>query len=215
MQAQFKNIHLLKFRAWIELEDKKEQLKKAVDEGNPDFPVKLVSFISTALSIEDNELLKVPWESCLALFQEILIKNRPSISLPIIVEFQKEKSKPNDWDYEGRLWHLYSHLFAKTYGWNLDYIAQLDVNEALAKIQEILTDEQLEREFQWSMSEIAYPYDANSKTSKFQSLPRPFWMKPKINAPLKTRILKELMPMGAVIYEGIDEELKPKEIEHK
>lgn len=212
MRAQFSDIPILKFRAWIELEDKKEQLKKAVEEGSPDFPVKLVSFISTALNINDQKLLELSWENCLALFQEILLRNRPRISLPIIVEFQKEKIKPNDWDYEGRLWHLYSHLFAKTYGWTLEYIAQLDVDEALAKIQEILTDEQLEREFQWSTSEIAYPYDGHSKTSKFQPLPRPFWMKPKINAPMKTKILKSLMPMGSIIYEGIDENLRPKEI---
>lgn len=214
MQAQFNRLPSLKFRAWIELEEQKEKLNKAAEEGNLEFSTLLVSFLSAALNIEPEPIDKLFWGDCLLLFLEVLRKNRPRIPLPIIVEFHKEKIKENEWDYDGRLWHLYSHLLAKTYGWSLEYIAELDVDEALAKIQEILTDEQLEREFLWSMSEVAYPYDALTKTSKFNPLPRPFWMKPKVQTPKKTKILKSLMPMGMVKYEGIDENLKPKEIEH-
>jgi len=214
MLEQSSRLSPLKFRAWIELEEKKEKIIKAVDNGTPDFPENLVSYISTALNLNREKVDKLSWDEVIEIFLLILQNNHPHIHLPIIVEFHKEKTKENEWDYDGRLWHLYSHLLAKTYGWSLEYIANLNVEEALAKIQEILTDEQLEREFLWSMSEVAYSYDTSSKTSKFNPLPRPFWMRPKVQSPKKTRILKSLMPVGAVIYEGIDENIKPKEIEH-
>lgn len=116
------------------------------------------------------------------------------------------------WDYEGRTWHFYSHLLAKHYGWTLEYISQLHPSDALAKIQEILTDEQLEREFQHSLSDVAYPYNSQTKKSEFHPLSRPFWMRPKIKETPKIKIPAIYMPIGVVDYSSLPDELKPKDL---
>lgn len=201
------------FKQWIELEEKKGQVIRAVEEGSPDFPSLLASFLSTALHVPAHLFKLVPWWGSIRAFNEVLIKNNPRIPLPLIVEYDNSPTKEDGWDYKGRLWHLHSHLLAKNYGWKLEYISKLDVEEALAKIQEILTDIQLEREFIWSTSEVAYPYDSQSKSGKFVPLSRPYWMNPKAQLPKKIKILKKLMPVGSVDYEAVGE-YAPKDIKH-
>ena len=136
--------------------------------------------------------------------------------LPIVSLTNNDKGPEITWNYNGRIWNYYSHLLAHAYGWSLEYIANLDVYDAMAQIEEILTSEQLEREFLWSMSEASVSYDEKTKTTKPNPLPRPYWMKQaKPDEPLpvkRTPIPKNLMPVGVVSYEGIPEELRPKEI---
>jgi hypothetical protein len=64
--------------------------------------------------------------------------------------------------------------------------------------QEILVDKQLEREFLWSMSEIAYPYNKSTKRSEFKELTRPEFMWQKASEPKRFKIPVRLMPMGDV-----------------
>lgn len=126
-----------------------------------------------------------------------------------------EKQKDDDWSYDGRLWHQYSHMLARTYGWTLEYIANMTIVEALAKMQEIIVDEQLDREFYYGLSEMAYSYDQRSKVSKFNPLPRPSWMRPKIKEIKKFTIPASMLPIGVVMMDGvIPDDLKPKTIEH-
>jgi len=204
-----------KFRRWIELEEHKGQVIRAIEEGNPEFPQTLVSFLSIALGLSEKYLLRVPWWSCMMAFYDVMRQNAPRIKIPLIVESDSKKQKEQGWDYDGRSWHMYSNLLAKTYGWSLEYIANLEVSEVLPKIQEILTDEQLDREFYWSSSEVAYSYDSSSKTSKFVPLDRPYWMRPKVTAPKKVKLLKALLPVGAVDYKAVGDDLAPKEIKHQ
>lgn len=205
----------LKFRGWVELEEKKEKVIRAVEEGSPEFAQKLILLLSTALHLKSEIFLQVPWWDCIRAFNIVINKNAPRNQIPLIVKSdEKQNSKPDAWDYAGRAWQLYSHLLAKTYGWTLEYIAELDTDDALAKIQEILTSEQLDREFLWSMSEVAYPYDAQTKTNRFKALPRPYWMMQKAEPPKRIKIPKAIMPVGNIDYSGIDEETKPKEIKH-
>jgi hypothetical protein len=141
------------------------------------------------------------------------IAKSPIIKLPITEPTGTTKKEDEPWDYEGRQWHLYSHILAKTYGWTLDYISQLQVHEAIAKIQEILTDEQLEHEFYYGLSEIAYPYDSSTKKSSFKPLDRPSWMRPKAKEIPRFKIPKSIMPMGVVVVDGVlPNEYLPKEI---
>jgi len=65
-------------------------------------------------------------------------------------------------------------MLAKNYGWTLEYVSMLQVEEALAKIQEILVDEQLEHEFFYGLSEVAYSYDSSTKKSKFVPMPQSY-----------------------------------------
>lgn len=174
----------------------------------------LVSFLSTALGVSPWVLHHVPWWKCLLAFNAVVFQNAPRISIPLIVESDGKKAKKDSWDYEGRSWHMYSHILARNYGWSLEYIAQLEVDEALSKIQEILTDDQLHHEFLWAMSEMSYSFDSHTKTGKFNPLTRPYWMLPKVVLPKKTKLLKASMPVGNVDYSAIGDEYAPQEIKH-
>lgn len=201
-----------RFYRWIELEELKEHFIRAAEEGT-EFSQTLYRLLSAALGISPQYLQLIDWPRLFLAFNQVCLKNVPLLSLPLLTEAQSEKEKKEAWDYEGRTWHRYSHLFAKAYGWSLEQISQLKVEDALAIIQEILTDEQLEREFAWGLSERAYSYDPNTKKSSFVALPRPYWMKPKMDMTVKKiQIPKLMMPMGAVNYDAVDEATKPKEI---
>ena len=201
------------FKRWIILEGKKEKLLEAVENKQPDFPDLLLSYLSTALGVSSKYYDQADWIQVIKAFY-VCLSLSPNIKLPI-TEPHETKDSQASWDYEGRSWHVYSHMLAKAYGWTLEYISQLHPIEAIAKIQEILTDEQLEREFYYGLSEIAYPYNPQSKKSIFQPLERPHWMRPKLQPIPRFQIPKAMMPMGTVIMDGVlPEEYLPKETQH-
>jgi hypothetical protein len=201
------------FKLWIDLEGKKERILEAVEQGRPDFPDVLLDFCSTAswgLSprwFEDADWLKV-----VELFFACLSKS-PQIKIPLTAP-NKEKYKDEPWAYEGRTWPLYAHLLAQAYGWTLSEISQLRVSEALSMIQEIMVDKQLEKEFQYGLSEIAYPYNKQTKQSSFKPLDRPYWMRPELNAQRdipRFTIPQSYIPEGVVMMENVlPEEFLPK-----
>lgn len=197
------------FKRWLELESLKEKVVKAVRDGT-DFPTSLFQYLSTALSINFKYYEQADWFRVVELFYVVLSKS-PKIELPMVSP-TNEKHKEEPWNYEGRNWHLYSHMLAKEYGWDLETISQLQVEEALAKIQEIITDEQLDREFYYGLSEVAYSYDKGSKKSKYNPMPRPHWMRPKIKPIERFLIPASMLPVGNVMMDGIPDELKPKEV---
>jgi len=103
------------------------------------------------------------------------------------------------WNYAGRAWYLYAHMLSSKYGWSLEYTSNLKLDDALPAIQEILLEEQLEKEFQWTMSERSSYYDDKSKTSKANPLPRPDWMNRHIDPKKElkvTQIPVDMLPMG-------------------
>jgi hypothetical protein len=110
-----------------------------------------------------------------------------------------KESKPVDWDYDGRTWAYYSHLLAKAYGWTLEYVAEMDVNEALAHLQEIMTDDHLEKEFTYSLSEVAYPYNKSTKTSNFKPMTKPYWMRPPMKQIPTYKIRRDMLPQGRIV----------------
>lgn len=201
-----------RLKKWILLEAQKEKIIKAVGNGN-DFPSELFSYLSTAFGGNYRWYEKADWTLIVEAFY-LCISKSPVLELPITLP-SNETSKEESWDYPARTWHLYSHLLAKNYGWTLEYISQLQVEEALATIQEIIVDDQLSREFEYGLSEVAYHYDKNTKTSRFVPLPRPHWMRPKIQPIKKTLIPKGMMPVGNIISDGVlPPEMMPREIVH-
>lgn len=199
------------FQRWLELESLKEKIIKAVREGT-DFPTHLFAYLRTALFINPKHYEKADWFRVVELFYAVLNKS-PQVKLPITSPTNDEH-KEESWDYDGRIWHLYSHMLAKSYGWSLEYISQLQVVDALAKIQEILTDEQLDREFFYGLSEVAYSYDKGSKKSKYNPMPRPHWMRPAMKPVERFLIPAYMLPVGNVDMRGVPDELKPKEVVH-
>lgn len=194
-----------RFRKWLELESHKEKILNL----DNTFPEEILLYISIGLGINSKWFKDADWLKIIASFYKILSLS-PKLDLPI-TKPSNDKPKEESWDYDNRTWHLYSHMLAKTYGWDLDTISELHVEEALGKIEEILVDEQLDREFYYGLSEVAYVYDKNTKTSRFNPLPRPHWMRPKIKEIKKFPIPKAMLPFG-VNYDSIPEEYRPKEI---
>lgn len=206
--------HQPRLKKWITLEVYKDKIIKAAD-GEQDFPKYLLSYLSVAFGINYKWFEYADWTKIVRAFYLVVSKS-PQVSLPLTTP-SNEKPKEESWSYDGRTWHLYSHLLAKNYGWTLEYISCLQVEEALAKIQEILTDEQLEREFYYGLSEIAYSYDQRSKKSKFEPLPRPHWMKAKVEPEKikKFAIPASMLPFGVVNPDALPDELLPKKYETK
>lgn len=204
----------IRFRTWLRLEGLKEKVIKAVEIGSDDFPDLLLEYISTALNVPAKYFQDAEWTVVIQAFYEITLKS-PTVKLPI-TEPTSEHFPPDDWDYDGRNWHLYAHLLSSRYGWTLEYISRLHVEEALAKIQEILSEKQLEKEFLHGLSEVAYVYDSQTKKSTYKPLPRPSWMRPKVKVEEIKRIRMPIssLPVGNVNYDAIPEEFRPQTIIH-
>ena len=103
-------------------------------------------------------------------------------------------SETVSWDYEGRTWYAWANLFAKSFSWALEYIAELDLDDAIALLQEMRSSEQLNREWEWMLTEISY-----DKKGKHKELPRPHWMKGTIIPEASTKIKKSMLPVGNVL----------------
>lgn len=220
-------IHLLikhrtyKFRQWIDLEDRKILIARASGRTSTgEFPDLVVAFLSDALYIPKRVWMKMPWVDVWAAYlgacaSTLLRGYLPLASLPQEVTNGSLQRPP--WDYDGRTWYFYSNLLAHQYGWTLEYIANLGVYEAMAYVQEILLNQQMDREFTWSMSEASVIYDEKTKTSKPNPLPRPYWMttaKPDEPLPIpKVSLPKSFLPIGVVNYDAISEEYQPKEVD--
>ena len=192
-----------KFGRWVRLEEQKNKILRAVEESSDEFPNHLFDFLSTALHFPSKFYRKAKWIFVVKAFYASVAHNFYKTDLALF-ESTKEKKK-NDtvsWDYEGRSLHLYSHLLAKEYGWKLEYIYNLKLDYALPLIQEILLDEQLEKEFLWETSERSAYYDDKAKVTKANPLPRPSWMQKHIDPAKELKITKipvNMMPVGNAI----------------
>lgn len=195
------------FRKWITLENLKSKLIEGAD--STDFPDKMFAYLSASFEIKPEKLEKKTWRECFELFGSANDRFSVKINIPIIRDAPKD-GEETDWEYEGRTWYYYSHLLATAYGWDLEYIANLGVEEAFAHIQEILTDSHLEKEFMYSLSEIAYPYNKSTKKGEFKPMRRPYWMKPLAPREVKKiKMRKDFIPMGKIIdISGLPEEFQ-------
>jgi len=197
------------FGKFLLLEDTKHKILQAAKRKEETFPDLVVSYLSAAFFIPKILLKKLRWEFVFLLFSLASAHNVPKVSIPLL-KSNKQKEEKSAWDYEGRGYAMYVHIIASTYGWTQRQIDNLDIDVALALVQEIITDEQLDREFLWSMSDKNYVYNSQTKTSKANPLERPFFMKVEVQAPKKMMIPKSLMPVGVVNYAPQPEDVAPK-----
>lgn len=188
-----------KLKNWAIAEDKKKLIIEAVEDNTSNFPDAVSDYLSTALyfNIDTGSMY---WKDVMDAMSRVASKSTPNVKIPLTTtEGPKQKDEP--WEYSGRSWYVYANLLAHAYGWELKKIEQMDVKEALSLVQEILVDDQLDKEFIHSLSEVAYHYDKSTKKSEYKRLPRPSWMvfkqMKKSHAP--TRIAKSLLPVGNVI----------------
>lgn len=201
-----------KFKIWARLEDIKFDALKAVEQNSVEFPTLIGEYVSTALPVHPDNYEKVYWKDHIQAFVHIHDVTVPSKNLPLVSKPTEEKNQKDEWDYPNRLWFFYSSIIATAFGWSDKRIASLPSDDALAYIQEILTEKQLEREFVWSSAEVAYSYNSRTKQSKFNSLSRPYWMRPDFNKkePVKTvKIPKAMLPMGLIVKLNETKETEP------
>ena len=182
------------FRKYLDLETKKSSLLKESESAA--FPDQVYAYLSDSLGVPVKRLEKQDWENTVQLLLKESTKVQLNRDIPMLKDAPKD-TKNVDWDYPGRTWAYYSHLLAKAYGWTIEYIANLDVNEAIAYLQEILTEEHLHNEFAYSLSEIAYPYNSSTKTSNYKPMSRPYWMKATVQPIKKMKMRKSMLPVGA------------------
>jgi len=190
----------VRFRRWVRLEEQKNKILRAVEESSDEFPNHLFDFLSTALYLPSRYFRKADWTKVvLAFYKALSILSYKTTLALFEPTAEKKKSDTVSWDYDGRAWYLYSHMIASQYGWSIEYISNLRLDDVLPIIQEILVEEQLTKEFQWTMSERSSYYDDKAKVSKANPLPRPDWMHKHID-PIKelkvTKIPTGMMPMG-------------------
>ena len=197
-------------KKWLALEDIKTEIFQATEDKDT-FTDAILAYLSVAFDISAKDIEDVPWYDVAEEYAKINVLNNLNFQFPLLKE-QPHKDKAT-WDYKGRTWYLWANILAGAYGWTLDYIAQLDPDDGIALLQEVLTDDQLDKEWQWGLSEIAYPYNESTKKSEFKPLPRPVWMQKELRKPIKAvRINASMLPVG-IIYkppsEVANESTKP------
>lgn len=199
----------LKLRRWIEFEHIQQEIGKAIrDQNVEEYERKLCILISFVLEVSEEEILHAPWYEQAQAYTEITNVNQVK-RIPI-VQPSHESGRPVPWDYEGRTWFWWIHILSKNYGWSIAQVEELDIDEATALLQEILVEEQLRKEWEWSLTEIAYPYNSTTKKSVFHPLDRPAWMRGVAGVPLpaqKVRFHKHMIPVGRIIGEDGNERI--------
>jgi hypothetical protein len=188
-----------KLRKWLQLEDIRQAIQEAADDSDTD---QISSYLCRYLSaaICRGEWEKLGWKDVALDFYFCVQRDSPSTQYPIFSS-KSTKKKDERFKYKDHSWYMWAHLFADAYGWPLDKISKLDIDDAISLIQEILFDEQLKREWDWSLSEKSISYNPGTKTSKFIPLDRPKWMvpeKPKMGQ-IKTKIPMNMIPVGNVV----------------
>lgn len=182
-----------KLKRWLQLEGIREQIARAADrEDRTGFVAHIYSYLSVALSIEE-DFSQLPWFEVIDAYKELNNLNSPELDLPLLHASYDVERVP--WEYEGRTWYSWANTFSKNFNWSLEYIAELDIDDAIALLQEIKTDDQMEKEWEWMLTEISY-----DRKGKHKELPRPYWMRGIIIPENKsTKIKKSMLPVGNVV----------------
>jgi hypothetical protein len=188
----------LKLRKWIELSVLKERINVAVDTKSiVTLSDVICKFVSTATSISEEIIQEADWREIALVLVDCIDENEIDKSIPLFKYNEKQDEEP--WEYPGRSWYVWLYKFSKEFGWTPEVVAELDVDDAFKLLQEMLVTDQLEREWQWSLSEKSSGYDEAAKKSKFIELPRPNWMMKEPKQPTVIKIPKAMLPVGNVI----------------
>lgn len=202
MKKKQVNPRRLTLRGWAAIDDLRRDIEKASRENDwsavPEFIFKTVELCGEVDRNSD-------WQIVAELYTKIVELNQPTKKFPVLTTREKGKEMP--WEYSGRSWYFWLNLFAKNYGWDMDKIGEMDIDDAIGLFQEIQIDSQMQQEWEYGLSELAYPYNPSTKKSHFKALPRPDWMKPIMgkSVPVKERkIHRDAMPAGTII--NLDEQ---------
>lgn len=190
-------------REWIELEEARSKIQEGFKDKNANMAAKAIfTYLHKAAKNEITGLEEMDSASVLGLYLDAYALNIPRKNFPILKQ-QIENKEKMPWEYEERAWYFWVNLLSANYGWTMEYIAKLDIDDAIGLYQETEIDKQFNREWQWGLTELAYPYDETTKKSKFHPLTRPQWMMPIVPKPKIIKMRKNMIPIGKI--EGQDE----------
>jgi len=191
----------LNLKGWTSLDRFRKDMEDAISTSDfGKYFLAIVQFIEIAsFSSKPIKWDKVAWFEVLDVYSKAVELNKPTIDFPVLHGNEKTNDKL-PWEYDGRTWYFWLNLFSKNYGWNENQIEHLDLDTALGLYQEILIDEQFKREWEYGITEVAYPYNSSTKKSEFKPLERPSWMKPLIPKQLPiVKIRSDMMPQGNIV----------------
>lgn len=190
-----------KLRKWLELEELSKKIRTDIKDGNViEASNSICSCLLLFIDVDISVLKKCFWLDISKAYLSINLLCVPKRKFPIL--FNKIREEMEIFlDYPGRAWYIWANLLASNYGWSLEYIADLDFEDGIALIQEIILNKQLDKEWQWSLSEIAYPYNKSTKKSEFKPLPRPDWMTQikKQTSIQSVKLPADMLPTGMVL----------------
>ena len=187
-----------KLRKWLQLEDIREKIARATDRKDREgFIASIYSYLSVALSVTV-DFSTLSWYEVVDAYADIVALHQPMFEFPFLNTANIDGKV--SWDYEGRTWYAWSHILSKEYGWSLEYIAELNIDDAIAHLQEIATSDQMQKEWEWMLSEKSVTYDKKGK-GKFHDLSRPKWMEGEKKHPdaKKIPIKKSMLPVCNIV----------------
>jgi len=159
----------------------------------------LFRYISAAIpdGLDPGVFAKSPWYEILNVFISIASMNLIDGEFAIL-KWGRKDQLPVPWNHPERLRISWVHILAKAYNWPKNEIEELWTEEAIGFIQEIEADEQTQREFEHSLSTVAYPYNEGTKKSKYAPLQRPLWMVKREVEEVETTLDRRLLPIGII-----------------
>jgi hypothetical protein len=193
------SVERAKLKRWIGLGRIQDEIQQAVARKDAsEVASNLCLYVSTACNVSVEEIQDAPWIEITNAYMACFLVNTIGLRLPMFQISSKDESTM-PWNYDGRTWYGYVHTFSKEFGWSIEYIAELDVDDAFALIQEITVSDQMHREWEWSLSDKSVTRDEATGKYKFVPLTRPHWMQEVPKLPEKTKIPKAFLPVGNVI----------------
>ena len=197
------NVPRARLGLFLHLEYHLSTLRKATEDRSSS---RIVGAIHQYLELAAGQSIDMPtmtWIEFYSLFVEVRGLNTLPRDLPMLKGAGFRRRDPAPWDHPYRPRILWIHMIASTYGWARAEIEYLWPEDAAVYVQEILTDEQLQKEWEHMLSSVAHPVDKQGK-DKYVKIARPAWMSPK---PRKTKIPKRMLPMGHIInISGVEPE---------
>lgn len=181
-----------------------EYLKKVEGRDPTAITKKVIQYIGIALAKSEEETEELvgtlSFQEVAKAFLELWNFNCLETILPFVRKVEGKKVKNPPWYYEGREVFFWIHTLACAYGWAREEILELEPEEAMAYFQEIMVNEQLEKEWEYGLSEVSRTYDQSTKQSRFVPLKRPIWM---VDREIKVvKLLKKFLPLGVAITGG-------------
>ena len=196
----------LKLRKWAELEGIRKAIREYAKDGIYLPCVDLIYDTLRLCGVRGN-FSKKPWFKTVEVYADCYQKNLPRLKFPILSGEGSDETVP--WEYQGRDWYWWLNILAGKYGWEAGRVAEMDIDDAIGLYQEMEAQDQLEKEWEHGLSELAYEYSPATKKSKYKPLDRPKWMRMtkemlKKKPVIKTKILASMMPIGNIV--NLDEE---------